>query len=135
MNKHGDAVALPECCNSKMKIKKKKNLFNKERQSIMGKETQGTIFAYNTWLLNKKQGFKSILPKKNWEVCRTNAINQQFKASDGPHYFSQVIINVEKAIFCLFLHCYKEGNAFHIITIITSSNSIKEGGRPIVKDL
>lgn len=63
MNKHGDAVALPECCNSKMKIKKK-NLFNKERQSIMGKETQGTIFAYNTWLLNKKQGFRASCLRK-----------------------------------------------------------------------
>lgn len=86
-------------------------------------------------LIKRKALRASCLRKTNWELCRTNAINKQFKASDGPHYFSQVITNVEKAIFCLFLHRYNEGNEFHINTIISSSNSIKEGGRPIVKEL
>lgn len=91
----------------------------------MGKETYRTILPVTLSCLMKREALRaSCLRKPTWEVCSTNTIKQQFKASDGPHCFSQVIINIEKPIFCLFLHWYNEDNAFHITT--TSSHSIKE---------
>lgn len=93
----------------------------------MGKETYGTILPVTHGCLMKRKALRSFcLRKATWEVCRTNATKQQFKASDGPHCFSQVITNVEKPIFCLFLHWYNEDYAFHIISSSCSSNCIKD---------